>query len=69
MTSMHDAPLTAARRLAEPGARVSMVAQDPGYESEGAFSAAFKRAMGQTPRRHAESARRGASAAQEPGSA
>jgi AraC-like DNA-binding protein len=56
--------LIAARRLAEPGARVSTVAQDLGYESESSFSAAFKRAMGLPPRRHAESARRAASAAE-----
>jgi AraC-like DNA-binding protein len=50
--------LMAARRLAAPGTRVSVVAQDLGYESESSFSAAFKRAMGQPPRRYAEYARR-----------
>jgi AraC-like DNA-binding protein len=50
--------LMAARRLAAPGARVSVVAQDLGYESESSFSAAFKRAMGQPPRRYADDARR-----------
>jgi len=50
--------LMAARRLAAPGARVAAVAQDLGYESESSFSAAFKRAMGQPPRRYAEHARR-----------
>ena len=50
--------LMAARRLAAPGARVSVVAQELGYESESSFSAAFKRAMGQPPRRHAQDARR-----------
>ena len=52
--------LMAARRLSEPGARVSVVAQDLGYESESSFSAAFKRAMGLPPRRYAQSARSGA---------
>jgi AraC-like DNA-binding protein len=50
--------LMAARRLAAPGARVSVVAQVLGYQSESSFSAAFKRAMGQPPRRYAEQARR-----------
>jgi len=50
--------LMAAKRLAEPGSRVSVVAQDLGYDSESSFSAAFKRAMGTAPRRYAESARR-----------
>lgn len=49
--------LIAARRLAEPGTRVSVVAQELGYESESAFSTAFKRATGLPPRRHATSAR------------
>jgi len=52
--------LMAARRLSEPGARVSVVAQDLGYESESSFSAAFKRTMGLPPRRYAQSARNGA---------
>ena len=56
--------LMAARRLAEPGARVSVVAQDLGYESESSFSAAFKRAMGMPPRRYVEHARSGALAAE-----
>ncbi len=49
--------LKAARQLAEPGARVSKVAQDLGYESESSFSAAFKRAMGLPPRRYADKVR------------
>lgn len=53
--------LMAAKRLAEPGARVSMVAQDLGYESESAFSAAFKRVMGLPPRRYVQSTRNGES--------
>ena len=51
--------LMAAKRLIEPGTRVSVVAQELGYESESAFSAAFKRAMGLPPRRYAEKVRRG----------
>lgn len=51
--------LIAAKRLAEPGARVSVVARDLGYESESSFSAAFKRTMGLPPRRYTESARLG----------
>ena len=51
--------LIAARRLAEPGTRVSVVAHDLGYESESSFSAAFKRVTGLPPRRHAENARQG----------
>jgi len=58
--------LMAARRLAEPGARVSAVALDLGYDSESAFSAAFKRAMGLPPRRYVDSARNGAPAALTP---
>jgi len=50
--------LIAARRLAAPGARVSAVAQALGYESESSFSAAFKRAMGQPPRRYVQHAMR-----------
>ena len=56
--------LIAAKRLADPGARVSMVARDLGYESESSFSAAFKRAMGMPPRRYAEHARRGGAVAE-----
>ncbi len=39
----------AARRLAEPGARVSIVAFEVGYASEAAFSRAFKKVVGQSP--------------------
>jgi AraC-like DNA-binding protein len=49
--------LMAAKRLVEPGARVSIVGQDLGYESESSFSAAFKRATGLAPRRYAKQAR------------
>lgn len=48
--------LIAAKRLREPGVRVSVVAQELGYDSESAFSAAFKRVTGSPPRRHAENA-------------
>jgi AraC-like DNA-binding protein len=50
----------AAERLLEPGARVAVVAQEIGYESESAFNVAFKRQMGLPPRRYAETARNGA---------
>jgi AraC-like DNA-binding protein len=46
----------AARLLAERGAKVSAVALDVGYESEAAFSRAFKKLVGAPPgtwRRHA----------------
>ncbi|MDE2147550.1 MAG: AraC family transcriptional regulator [Burkholderiales bacterium] len=49
--------LMAARQLAEPGARVSVVAQELGYESESAFSSAFKRVTGSPPGRHGERAK------------
>lgn len=52
--------LMAAKRLAEPGARVSVVAHEMGYESESAFSTAFKRTMGTSPRRYALEGRDGA---------
>ncbi|WP_345817384.1 AraC family transcriptional regulator (plasmid) [Paraburkholderia sp. PREW-6R] len=55
----HVRMLMAARRLAEPGIRVSKVAQDLGYESESSFSAAFKRVMGLPPKRYADSVRSG----------
>jgi len=46
----------AARRLADGGAKVSAVARDVGYDSEAAFSRAFKKAAGMPPadwrRRH-----------------
>ena len=42
--------LVAARKLAQPGARISVVAQGIGYDSESAFSTAFKRVMGTSPR-------------------
>lgn len=61
----HLRMLIGAKRLAEPGARVSMVAHGLGYESESSFSAAFKRVMGLPPRRYAESARRGVPVADE----
>ncbi len=45
----------ATHELAQPGSKLVAVAQAVGYESEAAFSRAFKRAVGQTPaewRRH-----------------
>ncbi|MBY0409359.1 MAG: AraC family transcriptional regulator [Burkholderiaceae bacterium] len=47
--------LMAVKKLAEPGARVSAVALSLGYESESAFSAAFKRVMGSAPRQYSDS--------------
>jgi AraC-like DNA-binding protein len=41
----------AARRLADPGARVAAVAHEVGYESEAAFSRAFKKFVGRSPAR------------------
>jgi len=41
----------AARRLSEKGAKIATVAQDVGYDSEAAFSRAFKRFSGQSPSR------------------
>jgi len=45
--------LLAADRLANTGDPVSVIALSLGYESESAFSTAFKRAMGCSPRRYA----------------
>jgi AraC-like DNA-binding protein len=39
----------AARRLLDPAAKVSAVAHDVGYDSEAAFSRAFKRTTGLAP--------------------
>ena len=39
----------AAKRLADPGAKVAAVAHEVGYESEAAFSRAFKRFVGRSP--------------------
>ena len=39
----------AARRLMDPGTRVAAVAHEVGYESEAAFSRAFKKFVGQSP--------------------
>jgi AraC-like DNA-binding protein len=50
--------LVAAKRLLDPEARISAVAQDLGYDSESAFNVAFKREMGLPPRQYARQARR-----------
>jgi AraC-like DNA-binding protein len=39
----------AARRLADPAAKVAVVAHEVGYESEAAFSRAFKKLVGRSP--------------------
>jgi AraC-like DNA-binding protein len=39
----------AARRLADPGVKVATVAHEVGYDSEAAFSRAFKKVVGQSP--------------------
>jgi AraC-like DNA-binding protein len=39
----------AARRLADPGSKVAAVAHEVGYESEAAFSRAFKKVVGRSP--------------------
>jgi AraC-like DNA-binding protein len=39
----------AARLLADPGAKVSAIAAQVGYESDAAFSRAFKKAAGMPP--------------------
>lgn len=39
----------AARRLGDKGIKVAAVAQEVGYESEAAFSRAFKKFSGQSP--------------------
>jgi AraC-like DNA-binding protein len=59
----------AAKRLAEPGVKVASVAYEVGYESEAAFSRAFKKLVGQSPGQwqatilRADAARRGGAAA------
>jgi len=44
--------LSAADRMADSSAPISAIALDLGYESESAFSTAFKRTMGCSPRRY-----------------
>jgi AraC-like DNA-binding protein len=41
----------AAKRLADPGAKIAAVAHEVGYESEAAFSRAFKKFVGRSPSR------------------
>lgn len=52
---IHWRMLKAADMLATTDRPVGEVAQSSGYESESAFSAAFKRVMGQSPRQYARS--------------
>ncbi|WP_374213672.1 AraC family transcriptional regulator [Jannaschia sp. LMIT008] len=47
--------LLAAERLRRTGDPIAGIAADLGYASESAFSVAFRRTMGTTPRRHARS--------------
>lgn len=47
--------LVAGERLASSAASIAAIAPSLGYESESAFSAAFKRVMGCSPRRYARS--------------
>lgn len=47
----------AERKLQEDGQSVAMVAQSVGYASEAAFSTAFKRIMGRSPRQRASAGR------------
>ena len=56
--------LLAGDRLTNSGEPVSAIAQALGYESESAFSTAFKRAMGCSPRKYGQ--RQGAGAAAQP---
>ena len=39
----------AAKRLSEPGVKIAAVAHEVGYESEAAFSRAFKKLVGRSP--------------------
>jgi len=39
----------AAKRLADPSAKIAVVAYEVGYESEAAFSRAFKKVVGRSP--------------------
>lgn len=39
----------AAKRLADPGVKIATIAHEVGYDSEAAFSRAFKRAVGRSP--------------------
>lgn len=49
--------LLAAERLQHSTDSVAVIAASVGYESESAFSAAFKRTMGTSPREHARDKR------------
>ena len=59
--------LVAAERLRGTEASVARVAEAVGYGSEGAFAVAFKRAMGEPPRRYARTAARAAPPARRAG--
>jgi len=39
----------AAKRLADPGVKIAAIAHEIGYESEAAFSRAFKKFVGRSP--------------------
>jgi AraC-like DNA-binding protein len=39
----------AAKRLADPAAKIAVVAHEVGYDSEAAFSRAFKKLVGRSP--------------------
>ncbi|HEY8212764.1 MAG TPA: AraC family transcriptional regulator [Methylocystis sp.] len=39
----------AAKRLTDPGVKIAAVAHEIGYESEAAFSRAFKKVVGRSP--------------------
>ena len=49
----------AADRLNRPGASIADVARKLGYGSEGAFSTAFKRVMGHSPRQYGRAEKKG----------
>jgi AraC-like DNA-binding protein len=51
--------LLAGDRLAHSGDPISVIALSLGYESESAFSTAFKRVMGQAPRRYGRAGQAG----------
>lgn len=58
--------LLAAERLAQGGETVASIALSLGYDSESAFSAAFKRVMGRSPRQYARDPAKASQPAPEP---